>query len=64
MLDVLRAARVVREFLCVNVAWWAIVKLVLAAWLGVPVPTSAWTVTRSPCTNGRDGRKLSPVPVE
>ena len=30
----------------------------------VPVPTIAWTLTRSPGTNGLAGRKLSPAPVE
>src|SRR5580704_12172463 len=47
-------------------AWWATVKVVVTACVGVPapVPTSAWTLTRSPGTNGRVGRKLSPVPVE
>ena len=43
-----------------TVAWRAIVKLVLA----VAPPTLARTLTRSPGEKRRDGRKLSPVPVE
>ena len=43
-----------------TVAWWAIVKLVLA----VAPPTVARAVTRSPGEKRREGRKLSPVPVE